>query len=155
MREAILRIPARLRVDPDTNCWLFIGKRDRDGYGILAAGGTRTVRAHIVVYEAARGPVPAGHLLHHRCLRESCVNPWHLTPMTIADHTRLHARMVTHCARGHERNEQNTRRTTRHCRVCQRLDARARYHANREEINARRRLRRNTMRTDPQGEDSA
>ena len=146
----VTRVLTKCRVDPDTGCWLFAGKRDRNGYGILQ-GVTKphTVRAHIVVYEATRGAIPPGYVLHHHCQNPSCTNPFHVAPMTNAEHTRLHADMRTHCSRGHEYNEENTRYTKEHdhgwrirtCRVCDREDHHARWYANVEESRAQRRRR--------------
>lgn len=40
--------------------------------------------AHIVFYERAHGPVPAGLQLDHICRNRRCVNPDHLEPVTQA-----------------------------------------------------------------------
>ena len=62
------------------------------------------------VYEAHRGPVPEGKELDHLCRNHSCVNPWHLEPVTHRENILrgLNSRLapprplLTHCKRGHE-----------------------------------------------------
>ncbi len=46
-------------------------KPNKNGYG-----------HHRKVYEAVRGPIPAGLDLDHICRNRACVNPWHLEPVT-------------------------------------------------------------------------
>jgi hypothetical protein len=41
-------------------------------------------------FEAERGPIPAGHHLHHVCEEPRCSNLDHLVPVTAAEHKRLH-----------------------------------------------------------------
>ena len=62
--------------DPVFGCLLWTGRLDRDGYGFHG-----TSRAHIVMYQRERGPVPEGHELDHLCQRRNCVAWWHLEPV--------------------------------------------------------------------------
>lgn len=71
-------------------CWLFDGSAD--DYGSVYAHGEK-VPAHRFVYEVLVGPIPTGHVLHHRCLTPGCVNPRHLTPLTNVEHLALHKAM--------------------------------------------------------------
>ena len=82
-------------VVPQPNgCWIWIGARRPDGYGVLTVGG-RTRRAHRWFYELLNGPIPqelvADHTCHNAdlscvggpaCPHRACVNPAHLEPTT-------------------------------------------------------------------------
>lgn len=75
-------IDARLdaRVDrsggPDA-CWPWRGQVTDRGYGRVVAR-RRVLMAHRLVYERARGPVPPGACVWHRCENPGCCNPAHL-----------------------------------------------------------------------------
>lgn len=107
---------------------------DADGYPRLRVG-TRRVRVHRLMYEAQRGEIPAGYVVHHACENKRCVNPEHLRAVSRADHTRLHAvwqlgtakaaenrRNRTTCNHGHPFTPENTYYNgatgTRFCREC-------------------------------------
>lgn len=138
VREPHERVIARTA--PEGDCLLWLGARNGKGYGTVGTGsrtdGTRrTVLAHKAVWEAVNGPVPAGMELDHTCRVRHCVRLEHLQPVTHlencqrADHSARVAaiRDRTHCKRGHEVNEANTRvrpNGARACRVCLRDRAR-------------------------------
>lgn len=104
-----------------SGCWLWKGasvQGTRGGrYAVLSRGGEQKL-AHRWVYEQAHGPIPEGLVLDHLCRNTLCVNPDHLEPVTNQENTlrgvisevqttRFEAR--THCKRGHEMTEENTR----------------------------------------------
>ena len=72
-------------------CWPWLGSiSQRHGYGKFGQRG-----AHRVAYEHFIGPVPDGLQLDHLCRVRSCVNPWHLEPVTVGENIRR-----GHAARG-------------------------------------------------------
>jgi hypothetical protein len=86
--------------DPAFGCLLWTGRLDRDGYGFYGSS-----RAHIVMYERHRGPVPDGMELDHLCQRRRCVAWWHLQPVTPSENGRRKAwsyrSKIKECPQGH------------------------------------------------------
>lgn len=76
-------VPAAVRffkfVTParDTDCWLWTGSANREGYGRFHYDG-RPGYAHRWVYEHFFGGIPNGLEIDHLCRNKSCVNPFHL-----------------------------------------------------------------------------
>src|SRR5690606_22643593 len=118
--------------DLETGCWNWTAFRLSTGYGKFRLRGL-TVTAHRVAWVDAGGELVDGLELDHLCRDRSCVNPEHLEQIPHATNVRrgdggaFHA-AKTHCPRGHEYNEENTRRAKgkRHCRSCGREDMRRR-----------------------------
>jgi hypothetical protein len=80
-----------VHVNPHTGCMFFFDSNDyRDDYGRLHPE-YMGIGAHRVVWIAKRGPVPAGHDIHHDCGIRPCVNLDHLLLVTEAEHQRIHA----------------------------------------------------------------
>lgn len=60
-------------------CWLWIGAKDRNGYGVVRIGG-KNYSAHRLSWEWANNQkIPDGMVLIHLCDEPSCVKPSHLT----------------------------------------------------------------------------
>ena len=120
------RFLAKVDVQPN-GCWYWTAAR-RDGkHGFFTVRRGQQVYAHVWAYEQWVGPVPAGKILdHYVCDTPYCVNPHHVTPTTHRENilrgTSPSARNArkTHCNRGHEFTEANTRHANgkRHCRAC-------------------------------------
>lgn len=112
---------------PD-DCWEWQGPRHSAGYGKVGMDG-RTQLAHRVAYGLDR--IPDGMLVLHHCDNPPCCNISHLFLGTYQDnyddmiakgHWWSGNSIKTHCPRGHEYNEANTRvyEGRRFCRVCDR-----------------------------------
>lgn len=103
-------------------CLVWQGKLDRDGYGRDDSGAL----AHRVSYEKAKGPIPEGLTLEHRCRRRSCILVAHLEPMTRSanEYRKSWASRVRHkfCDEGHDDvNAMVTPEGGRVCRTCSKM----------------------------------
>lgn len=111
------------KVNKTDTCWLWTAARTPDGYGSF----DKRV-AHRWAYENCVGPVPDCLELDHLCRVRHCVNPAHLEAVTRCENQRRSPVSAggrnaakTHCPRGHEYDESNTRIDadgSRRCRTC-------------------------------------
>jgi HNH endonuclease len=79
------------KVDRTEDCWVWMGGKDRAGYGQFAyrvESGPMVWKAHRFAYFLAKGWVPEEKHLDHLCRNRACVNPSHLEPVSSATNTR-------------------------------------------------------------------
>ena len=84
--EYLERLKSRLKVVP-AGCWEYQGFRHPEGYGALSYRG-KQLRAHKMMYLLAKGEIPKGKLVMHKCDNPPCCNPAHLQLGTKADNNR-------------------------------------------------------------------
>lgn len=111
-------------------CWLWFGTSGPGGYGIFHPGRRGRMAAHRWSYEFFICEIPTGLVIDHLCRVPSCVNPFHLEPVTIAENTlrgeapMIRASRTDTCQRGHsladaivvKSGPQKGRRNCRHCK---------------------------------------
>lgn len=69
---------SRSVLDKKTNCWIWTGAVNYNGYGIMLGPGRKTMRAHRRCFEVAKGEITQGFQVCHTCDVPGCVNPDHL-----------------------------------------------------------------------------
>jgi hypothetical protein len=109
-------------VDRASGCWIWTGNTNGK-YPLFAISGSKNSYGHRFSYAAFVGPIPDGFEVDHQCDNVLCVNPDHLKAVTVLEHKRRHADLITHCPRGHPYNEDNTliyKDGSRSCRECHR-----------------------------------
>lgn len=110
-------------VDPVTGCHNWTHKLSARGYAYNFYGPVARQ-----VWQSKFGVLDKSLVIDHLCRNPACINTDHLEPVTQAENVRrgdvwkIHG-LKTHCPRGHEYNEQNTRvyNGRRHCRACDNL----------------------------------
>lgn len=123
-RRRMSPLEESIEPEPTSGCWLWTGALDGKGYGHLNRGG-KSLRAHRVMYEQRRGPIPDGQTIDHLCRIRSCVNPDHLEIVSMRENilrgesqSAKDARR-TYCLHGHLLDGRRSNRK-RYCRTCAR-----------------------------------
>jgi hypothetical protein len=145
--DELERFLSLIVVDCVTDCMVWVGKRNRAGYGYVCTGG-RTLLAHRVAYETFRGPLNPLLDPDHLCRFPPCVNPWHLEEVTHRENLlRAPGSLIAiaaskiACDNGHAFAPGNiyyTKAGHRRCGECNRIRARRWHEANRELANRQR-----------------
>ena len=125
-RSELARLHHTIKIDAN-GCWIWRGPKGNNGYGLWQRGpGFKPRAVHRVVYEHyKRRPIGEGLQLDHLCRVRSCCNPDHFEEVTPSENTlrQDHAgRRKTHCPKGHEYTEENTRISKAGKRVCRQCD---------------------------------
>lgn len=134
-----------VKTEPEA-CWLWDGYKHL-GYGRYADGpksARKKHQAHRYLYQHTVGQIPQELVLDHLCGTPNCVNPDHMEPVSqrvnVLRSSKTNPAVInaekTHCHRGHEFDEANTRimpNGGRTCRACMRLW----YHQNKEKTHGR------------------
>lgn len=121
-------------------CWIWRGSKHDKGYARVYFKG-KMYSGHRFMYELFRGNVPNGLEMDHSCKVTSCINPYHVEPVTHLENVRRgnanYNIYKTHCSNGHMFTDMNT--YIRHnkdgsyrgrmCRTCNRINANAYYHS--------------------------
>lgn len=63
--------------EPNSGCWLWLGRLNAKGYGTIFANGGH-VLAHRLSFQVFKGSVPTKKCVLHMCDVRCCVNPEHL-----------------------------------------------------------------------------
>ena len=70
-----------------SDCWIWTGAKNSDGYGHLSVNGNMTY-CHRIAWEINYGSIERGLEVLHRCDNPTCCNPWHLRLGTHAENMR-------------------------------------------------------------------
>jgi hypothetical protein len=81
IKSAQAYIEARVSVEPNSGCWLWLPSTGSHGYGNASFPDlipARVALAHRLSHIAYKGEIPEGYEIDHLCRVRSCVNPEHL-----------------------------------------------------------------------------
>lgn len=88
----------------DFGCWLYTGRIDNRGYGLIQYRGDR-IATHRLSYTIHKGQIPERRFILHTCDVKPCVQPLHLWPGTQADNVRDMNRKGRHGVLPYHRGE--------------------------------------------------
>lgn len=115
-------------IDPITECWNYTGPNNGNGYGCIYIDKKKYFTHRLSAHLFLGLDLQSGKFALHKCDNKKCFNPDHLFTGDQYDNMKdcfikkkFYAQSITHCPKGHEYNEENTRmyRGRRNCRACQ------------------------------------
>lgn len=83
----------RVEPCPTSGCWLWMGRLDISGYGVVERS-YKVLKAHRVMWLESGRSIPEGMVLDHMCRVRSCVNPDHLRVVTTRQNSLENSRGV-------------------------------------------------------------
>jgi hypothetical protein len=105
-----------------SDCVIWPGYTDSDGYGRCTYRGQKGQLAHRVAYQRVHGPIPPGMDVDHTCFVRPCVNDEHLRPLPLGVNRGLTRRSFKPlCIRGHRLDDEANlirRRAKPQVRIC-------------------------------------
>ena len=116
--KEMIRFWSKVEFSDPYSCWEWTAGKFHNGYGAFGVGKGKVETAQRVAYRIVRGEIPAGHDVHHECENRGCVNPYHLTAISKADHNAGHKALDV-CARGHARTLENL--SGSNCKQCYKI----------------------------------
>ena len=84
------RVVANSVEEARTGCWVWVGNKDKAGYGRMTArvdGAHKKLRVIRVVLQQVTGKDGKGLHAGHACANPSCVNPHHLSWQTVQENS--------------------------------------------------------------------
>lgn len=119
--DPFIRLMKHIDKNTKSGCWLYTGKSIKNGYCVVGEGRFNWHYGHRLVYEKLVGPIGSQKRLHHKCETPLCVNPNHLKPLTVKEHSHYHGIGVGPCKKcGHEDWYIRLDNNARQCRQCRR-----------------------------------
>ena len=116
--ENLQRFYSKISKDNNSNCWLWIGKTDRNKYGWFSKNN-QWYSAHRIAYMLKFGDIDSSLTIDHLCHNRSCVNPDHLEQISLQENIQRGGNSLkTHCPRGHKYDKIKDGR--RVCSFCER-----------------------------------
>jgi hypothetical protein len=129
-----------------TECWVWTGAKDENGYGLFGLAGGKVQRAHIRSFTETYGPAKLGYERDHLCRVTACVRPDHMEEVTTKVNVLRsqglcaeNARKST-CPNGHPYDRIN-KKGRRCCSICIKKAGLATYYRKHERNKEKGRLR--------------